>query len=423
MTNIGLVLGGGGARGAYQAGAIRAISDILTVKRCPFTILTGTSSGAINAVAIAIGADDFPRTAERLCRTWESLTPSSVYRTDLRTLAWLGLRWVVELSTGGIWGSSRVNHLLDTQPLRRMLQRGFDVSRLPRHFAAGILRGVAVSAVNYLTGTNVTFFDGAPDIEPWVRRGRITVREPIGIDHVLASSAIPIFFPPVRIDGRIYGDGGVRLSAPLSPAVHMGADKILSIGIRYARPPATTLGLHMQSQAESVTVSEIAGVLLDSSFLDALDNDLERLERINRTVGAIPETEWPKLKDRLRFVLSLALRPSQDLGRLAADQYTRFPAMLRHLLRGIGASGDTGWDLLSYLAFQPAYMQKLIELGAEDTFARRDEIEAFFSAASEENATSEPPALGDTGFMEKAAGHGPDTAHASGVSRWPRSAR
>jgi NTE family protein len=198
----------------------------------------------------------------------------------------------------------------------------------------------------------------------------------------------------------------------------MGADKILSIGIRYARPPATTLGLHLQSQAESVTVSEIAGVLLDSSFLDSLDNDLERLERINRTVRAIPESEWPKLKDRLRFVASLALRPSQDLGRLAADQYARFPAMLRHLLRGIGARGDTGWDLLSYLAFQPGYMQKLIELGAEDTFARRDEIEAFFfSAASEGNATSEPPALGDTRFTEKAAGHGPDTAHASGVGR------
>lgn len=379
MADIGLVLGGGGARGAYQAGALRAISDILNAKRCPFAVLTGISSGAINAVALAVGADDFPRTVERLCSTWESLTPSKVYRTDAPTLAWLGLRWISDLTTGGMLGSRRVNHLLDTQPLRVLLQREFDMSRLPQHFASGILRGVAVSAVNYLTGTNVTFFDGAPEIEPWFRRGRITVREPLGIDHVMASAAIPIFFPPVRMDGRIYGDGGVRQTAPLGPAIHLGAERILSIGIRYARPSPVTLGLHEQSHAKSVTVSDIAGVLLNASFLDALDNDLERLERINRTIAAIPEPERDKLADPLRFVPSLALRPSQDLGRLAADQYTRFPAMLRHLLRGIGATGDTGWDLLSYLAFQPAYVKKLIELGAHDTFARRDEILEFFS--------------------------------------------
>jgi NTE family protein len=385
-VNVGLVLSGGGARAAYQVGALRAVAEILRVKKCPFRILTGLSAGAINAMSLAVGAEDFYAAAERLATIWMSLTPDSVYRTDIPKLVELGVRWIKDISTGGVLGPSRATYLLDTDPLRDLLGRELDLARIPEHFRSGVLRGVAVSATNYLTGTTVTFFDGAPSIEPWFRPSRIAMRERIGVEHVMASAAIPVFFPPVRIDGRIYGDGGVRMTTPVAPAIHLGAEKILSVGIRYSRPLPDLVEHHLASQAESVTLSEVAGVLLNAVFLDSLDNDIDRLERINRTLSAIPESERGKLRDPLRRIPTLALSPSTDLGRLAADEYDRFPSMLRYLLRGIGATGDSGWDLLSYLAFQPEYVGKLMALGFEDTMARRLEVEAFFGSPAEDTA-------------------------------------
>jgi NTE family protein len=232
-----------------------------------------------------------------------------------------------------------------------------------------------------MTGSADTFFDGAADIEPWVRRGRAAIRGPLGVEHVLASAAIPMFFPPVDIDGRPYCDGGIRMTTPLSPAVHLGAEKILAIGIRYMKAPET---YYRGPRARVVPLSIVAGLLLNAVFLDSLDNDLERLERINRTLSVLPPSSYYRLIDPLRRIPVLALRPSQDLGRLAQDQYRRFPLMLRYLLRGIGATDITGWDMVSYLAFQPEYVAKLMKLGYEDTFARRAEIEAFFTAPVEE---------------------------------------
>ena len=384
MRNVGLVLRGGGARAAYQVGALHALAEIFGTRTCPFRVLSGLSAGAINCLAVGVGADDFPQAVERLRETWMSLTPESVYRTDFPKLASLGLRWIKDLGTGGALGRSRANHLLDTQPLRELLTRTLDVTRLPGHFETGVLRGVAISATNYLTGSTVSFFDGEPSLEPWARRRRISLREGIGIEHVMASAAIPLFFPPVELDGKFYGDGGVRMTTPISPAIHLGAEKILAIGIRYQRPADSTLEMNREIRAESVTVSEIAGVLLNAVFLDSLDNDIERLERINRTLGFVAAADRRKLPDLLRPIPCLALRPSQDLGRLAVGQYDKFPPMLRYLLRGIGVSGEAGWDLMSYLAFQPEYVGALIELGRADTLARRREIEAFFETDTED---------------------------------------
>jgi len=237
------------------------------------------------------------------------------------------------------------------------------LSRVQKHCDSKILRGLAVSATNYLTGTTVTFFDGAMDVKPWVRHGRIALREPIGIEHVMASAAIPMFFPPVSIDGKLFGDGGVRMTTPISPAIHLGADKIIAIGIRYFRSPETSIALNRDTRAERVSVAQIAGVLLNSLFLDSLDNDLERLQRINRTLGFVPEEARRRNPDFPRRIPALSLRPSRDLGRLAADQYDSFPVTIRYLLRGIGATSDSGWDLLSYVAFQPGYVGQLIQLG------------------------------------------------------------
>jgi NTE family protein len=377
--DVGLVLSGGGARAAYQVGALQAIAELLGNERSPFTVLAGLSAGAINSVALASHADDFRRAVRDLTDTWLSLTPEAVYRTELFRLGSLGMRWFKDLTTGGVLGSSRANYLLDTAPLRAMLKKRVDFSRIPGHIESGALRGVAVSATNYLTGTIVTFFDGAPGLEPWMRHDRIALRETITLDHVLASAAIPIFFPPVSIGGRTFGDGGVRMTTPLSPAIHLGAKKILAIGIRYARTSAETVSLNRQQHAERVSLAQIAGVLLNAVFLDSLDNDLERLLRINRTLTLLPEELVSSHPDRLRPIPALSLKPSRDLGRLAADEYHRFPAVLRHLLRGIGATGESGWDLLSYLAFQPGYIAKLVELGYQDTRARREEIDAFLS--------------------------------------------
>jgi len=378
MANVGLVLGGGGARAAYQVGVLRALREIVGPGPSPFDVLTGLSAGAVNCAALAAGVADFNATVEQLTRTWLSVTPDAVYRTDVTSLTALGVRWLKDLTTGGVLGAGRSRSLLDTRPLRELVAREIDLSGLADHFASGALRAVAFSATNYLTGTTVTFFDGVPALSPWARHNRISERATLTIDHVLASTAIPVFFPPVHVDGRMFGDGGIRMTSPLSPAIHLGADKILAIGIRYFRSTEQVLALNAASQADGVTIAQIGGVLLNALFLDSLDNDLDRLKRINRTLSLIPEELRGRHPDGLRAIPALVLRPSRDLGRLAADQYARFPRMLRHLLRGIGAAGDSGWDLVSYLAFQPAYIERLIELGYTDALARRAEIEAFF---------------------------------------------
>lgn len=380
MTTHGLVLTGGGARAAYQAGAIRAIAELTGARELPFRVLAGVSAGAINAAFLAAGADDFQSAARSLWEMWRQLTPDRVYRTDTRRLASIGTSWIRDLSLGGVLGTGPLNYLLDTSPLRAFFDAHLRVERIAGHIASGRLRGVAVTATNYFTGTAISFFDAAPEIRPWVRSTRLGRRATLQHHHVLASAAIPIFFAPVQIAGAFYGDGCVRMNAPTSPAIHLGAERVLAIGIRYFRTHDQTVLLNDALQGDRLAVADIVGVLLNAVFLDSLDADLELLQRINLTVAHVPDERRPHLPDQLRPLPALALRPSQDLGRLASDQYDQFPAMLRYLLRGLGATGDRGWDLLSYLAFEPVYTLRLLELGYRDTLARRDEVNAFLAA-------------------------------------------
>jgi NTE family protein len=386
MADVALVLTGGGARAAYQVGALRAISELRRHGTCPFRIFAGVSAGAINATSIASGADEFSVATERLAETWRALSPDRVYRTDARKLFAIGSRWIKDLSAGGVIGSSQINYLLDTTPLRALLAEAMPISRLPQLFRADVLRGVAVSATSYASGLAVTFYDGARDVQPWFRSTRIGVRQRLRLPHVLASTAIPIFFPPVKVRGLFYGDGCVRMHAPLSPAIHLGADRILAIGVQspqaFELPPERTSA----PRREWLPLSEIAGVLLNAVFLDALEADVERLERVNRTVGFIPPEQRGTNAQPLRAVECLVLRPTQDLGALAADQYRRFPRVLRYLLKGIGATGETGSDLLSYLAFEPEYVNRLMDLGYADTIRRRTELEAFFDPEEPQRA-------------------------------------
>lgn len=383
MGHIGLVLTGGGARAAYQVGAVQALAEILGPGPIPFDVLAGISAGAINSVVLACGAENFTRASDRLRATWTGLTPDRVFRTGALKLAGTGSRWIRSLAfAGGMGrGGGAINFLLDPSPLRELLAREVPIGRMRRHLRAGRLRGVALSTTNYHTGAGVTFFEGAPDIEPWTRSSRVGLRGRLTIEHVMASAAIPVFFPPVKIGRTFYGDGCIRMHYPMSPAVHMGADRIVAISVRHLRPPSDAAREQASDVADALPVSEIAGVLLNAVFLDSLDSDLERLERINETLALIPRERLERSDLRLRPVPALVLRPSQDLGKLAADEYGRFPAMLRYLLRGIGATGTAGEDLLSYLAFEPIYVRRAMELGHADTLARRAEVEEFFLRA------------------------------------------
>lgn len=378
----GLVLTGGGARAAYQVGALRALSELLRAPS-PFQILAGASAGAINSTCLAIYGDDFVSGVAHLTETWRSLTPDKVYRTDFGSLLSIGTSLLGQLSAGGVLRGNRANALLDTRPLRRLLDRVLPTERIRGHVERGVLRGAAVTATAYHTGTAMTFFEGAPEIQPWLRSSRLGLRESLTVPHVMASSAIPMFFPPVEVDGGWFGDGCVRLSAPISPAIHLGAQRVLAIGIRYARTPEETNALNQTGPRNNPSISEISGVMLNAIFLDSLDADVERMERINATLSLLTLDQHTRLKHPLRRIPLLVLRPSRDLGSLAVEQYKLFPKTLRHLLRGIGAAGESGWDLVSYLAFDGAYIERLMELGYEDTRRRRDDVDAFFSAPLE----------------------------------------
>ncbi len=380
VATLGLILTGGGARAAYQVGALRAIAEVLGAGNNPFPVITGVSAGAINGAALAASADDFAGGARRLSETWLSLTPERVYRTDMLSVASIGSRWIRNLTSGGLVTLRQVNHLLDTTPLRELLAERIPLDRVPAHIAAGRLRGLGVTATSYLTGTAVTFFDGTQDVHPWARSRRLGRRETLTIEHVMASAAIPVFFPPVRLGDTYYGDGQVRLTEPLSPAIHLGADRLLAVGVRYLRTAEETQSLNSEETSMRVLpVSQVAGVLLNALFLDHLDSDTERLERINHALG---RGAPPGGEERFRVIPVLTLRPSLELGGLAADQMEHFPRMVRYLLRGMGAGRRGGSDLVSYLAFERSYIDRLHTLGYEDTLHRRGELEDFFGAST-----------------------------------------
>lgn len=376
--NLGLVLTGGGARAAYQVGVIQAIADFCPGKKSPFNVITGVSTGAINGSYIMSRADDFKRAAQGLWDLWLNLHSDKVYRADSLSMANLGSKWIGMVGAGGFFNKQKkINHLLDTAPLRNLLHQELKLERLPELFNTGILRGVCLSATNYLTGTSICFYDGVEEINPWVRSTRLGIKTMLTVEHVLASCAIPIFFPPVKIKGTFYGDGCIKLISPLSPAIHLGSDRIIAVGIRHPKTHQEIIGSNIDINKKEITVAEISGTLLNSVFLDSLETDIERLERINNTISLMPHEHRSKMASKLKEIPILALRPSQDLGELAIGTLHEFPAIIRFLLRGLGAKENKGWDLLSYLAFERAYTNQLIELGYFDTLAKKDSILNF----------------------------------------------
>lgn len=369
MSKIGLVMTGGGARAAYQAGVVRAIYEITGQKERLFEVIAGNSAGAINATYYASHAENWDIATLNLVDLWKRIKPENVYDVRVRSLSEMGAKWLGGTVFGGLTREgSHANHLLDTKPLRRLIRRESDFSHIKQNIDSGYLHGLSLSTTNYTTGSSVIFYQGHESIEEWARSDRFAVRCGLNEDHLMASAAIPFFFPPVRIGESYYGDGCIRQTTPLSPAIHLGADKIIAIGVRFPHPKEKMKEMAF-CPAPNPTLGQITGVMLNAIFLDSLEGDVERLQKINRLSGGMRTDQ--------KHIPILMLRPSKDLGKLAKNLPERLPPLLRYLLKGIGVSDVEGSDLMSYLAFDESYTGPLIELGYEDTLRQKEQIQEF----------------------------------------------
>ena len=384
-----LFLAGGGARAAYQVGVLQAIFSLLSAngwptQKIPFNIVCGTSAGALNAVALASRADHFEESITHLLRIWRSLKVEQVYRADSIGVIRSGARWLSLLSFGWLlrkWHAQPPNSLLDNSPLVGLLHKMLDLPRLDTALQQGVLDAVGVSASSYTAGRHVIFYQTAKNIAPWSRALRMSVRQQIGVDHLLASSAIPLIFPavPLYCDDRCeyFGDGSMRDVAPISPTIHLGANKILVIGAGSIGGPQR----QFEQFAGYPSLAQIAGHAMSSIFLDGLSSDIERLNRINATLNLLTP-EQRKLTP-LRPVKMLAITPSQPLDSIASRHVGSLPLPVRSLLSAIGATERRGAALASYLLFESSYTNSLIELGQSDTLSRRDEVLQFFNRTDE----------------------------------------
>lgn len=373
--DLGLVMGGGGARAAYQVGFLRCLARRFPELRLPY--IHGVSAGALNAALLASHHGSFLQAVDELSHLWGNLTVDHVFRVDTRSLALNSVRWLRQLGSGGLRGArTQVRGLVDTEPLRVHLSEALhavdgEITGIRYNLERKRLKALAISTTSYTTGASVTWLQGR-DIEPWERPQRFTEATTVTIEHVMASAALPLLFPAVKINGGWYGDGGVRLTAPLSPALHLGARRIIAISTRYARSIVETEEPIIHGYPPP---AQVAGVLLNAVFLDLLDNDALRLERLNRLLEVLPEQHRHGLKP----VKLLVLRPSQDLGKLASQFEAQLPRAFRFLTRGLGTKETESPDMLSLILFQPDYLRALIQVGEEDAEARCEEIAAFLT--------------------------------------------
>jgi NTE family protein len=374
-SDLALVLTGGGARAAYQVGFLRLLAH--EFPEIVPGILTGVSAGGINAAYLASQREPFGEKIANLASIWAGLSIEDVFRVDLRDLAGRTLRWGGRLTAGGASPLPAAKSLVDTAPLRVLLERvleadGGMLAGIADNLNADRLRAIALTASNYTTGQSITWVQTRDDcgIQTWERPQRKSATCALRVDHVMATAALPFFFPAVHVDGQWYGDGGIRLTAPLSPAVHLGARQIIAVSTRYA-------GSREEADRPKVAgyppPAQVAGVLLNAIFLDLLDGDELHMQQINDLVARLPENQ----RDGLRRIDLLVLRPSQDLGRLANEYEPELPRAFRFLTRGLGTREARSNDLLSLLMFQGNYIKRLIQMGEADAAARISTIRRF----------------------------------------------
>lgn len=370
----GLILSGGGARAAYQVGVLAAIADLLGESGDnPFPVIVGTSAGAINAVGLACGALDFAATVRRLTQVWRGFHCSDIFRSDWSGVVRQAGRFLGHSLLG--MGRGHPVALLDSTPLGRLLAREMDFSGIAAAVRLRQLRAVAVTAFGYESGQAVTFYQGRGTIDPWFRHRRVGVPTRLGLNHLLASAAIPLIFAPIRINREYFGDGAVRQPAPISPALHLGAERVLVVGVsgNPLNGDANQQVVHPRS-GQPPTLAQIGGHLLNSTFIDSLEGDLETLERLNHMSRLIPSGLHPR---GLRAVDVLVIAPSQPLDEIAARHRHELPGAMRFFLHGPGATRESGAGVLSYLLFEPGYCSELIELGYQDAMAQKGELCRF----------------------------------------------
>lgn len=409
---IGLVLTAGGARGAYQAGVLKRLGEVPGLRDgpSPFAIVTGASAGAINGTMIAAGSDDFGAMTRHLAGVWSRIEVRDVMRTDALALSAGAFGLIRDMAVGGLLGRTVTQGFFDTAPLRAFLGRVLPLGGIADAIRGGHLYAVAVSATSYHSGRSFTFVQGRPGHPIWMKSRRVVLPVELTVDHVAASAAIPMVFPPVRVRsaaGDLYfGDGGLRLVTPFSPAIRLGATHVFGIGIRSQRA-ADSLSREELSAAEEAGASgsfipcpplaQICGVFMNAIFLDHLDADLDHLRRMNELITAYRSDADPgdtarvpsqPVSEPMRLVQPMAISPSEDLALVAQRFAHRMPRLVRYLMEGLGTPDAQSADLMSYLLFDAAYTRALVDIGYRDASARLDELVDFLRVAQPAERTA-----------------------------------
>ncbi len=371
-NDYALVLSGGGARGAYQAGALRALFEVCkdVGHYYLFRNIVGVSAGAINAAYLATECDNLDRATENMCRMWRSLTAEEVFKTDYVTVGRQALRLLRGVTLGGVSDRLRPTRtgLLNVEPLRDLLQEHIHFNRIEEHVKSKTLNSLCITALDYSTALGVTFFMGAPNITEWRRVQRVGIRAQINIDHVMASASIPIFFPPWAIGNRHYGDGCLRNTAPLAPARRVGASKLVVLGVRKVKEQRLT-----DDTIIKPTLGRVLSVVINAIFMDAIEQDIERVKIINENLSLAGKGH------QFRPISIMHVHPSQMLSELAESRVEGLPHMLRFLIGGLGSPKETS-EILSYLAFDPIYLNSLVELGYKDVLAQKANLIQFLKS-------------------------------------------
>ena len=388
---LGLVMTGGGARGAYQAGVLKRIGELKSVQAHgnPFPIIGGSSAGAVNGCALAVGCDEFSIATKVLAKLWAELRPSDIFRCDAFAQARNSFTWIMDLSFGAVLGGGNARSFLDATPLRKFLNAHLDCDQIQQNIRRGHLYAVAISATNYNSGKSYLFIQGVKGHPMWNRSRRVTLATKITTDHVCASAAIPLVFQPVRLKTArgtaFFGDGCLRLQQPLSPIIRLGAERVFGIGAR---------GQSLEHQEEATTdtepsLAQVMGVIFNVMFLDHLATDIEHLDRINKLLreGHISQSGIEGC-EKMRPLETFLITPSVDLSQLAAQHQKDMPYLIQYFVNGLGRDASSCSDLMSYLLFTPKYTRALIDIGYNDADRRIDEIENFIFPSSNGNGRS-----------------------------------
>lgn len=403
---LGLVMTGGGARGAYQAGVLKRIGEIKRVQAQanPFPIIGGASAGAINGSALAMGSDNFSQATAILANLWANLKPSDVFRCDFVSQAHNSLVWILDLSFGGALGGGNARSLLDATPLRHFLRKHLDTSRIQENIKRGNLYALAVSATNYNSGKSYLFIQGQKGHPMWNRSRRVTLATKITVDHICASAAIPLVFQPVKLEtakgAAFFGDGCLRLQQPLSPVIRLGAEKIFAIGVRCENREHQV----EESGQKDPSLAQVMGVLFNVMFLDHLATDVEHLERLNQLMrsGHIKHSGLEGCEE-MRPLTVLQVTPSANLTEIAALHQKDMPYLIQYFVNSLGRDAASCSDLMSYLLFTPKYTRDLIQLGYHDADNRIDEIEDYLSTGNGTTKSAVPARSGKSRDVEPVA--------------------